>query len=561
MRPGPPMTNYLEKHRAARLPSPPILWGRGEAVRGSEPCEGDMPSPGTLPPLTPTLSPRSTGGRGSRLFACLPTGITAVVVSLLFTAVLLVTPTNAGGKSSVILRVVTHDLPAPFHPLTDVDRQAQDLIFEPLIAALHDDNGTVRYRPGLAEAVPVGQGTHPEFRIRASAKWSSGEPVTANDVRRSLERRQQDAGAPFAWMALLDPPQLGNSTQEVRLPLRQGLIDPWECFTFPIEPQQFARGGEAGAVGSGPFVLVESLKVPAGIRFRKNSYHPSAAAIPFDEIHWFAAGQKELEALKPDLVLGNAAGVKGLEAKAVATRRVWYVAPNHRHPLLAQRDWRRFLGESLQREKIVGVERSVNGLTPRDSWARASRLAADLHRPVDARALASQLAQKQKSVALSFKFPADQEPLMTPIIAQWHAAAQAGGLDLKIQALPLAAADLAQALAKRDFELALAHEEHGDSIGRLTALFDQRPPALAPSGSNFLGVEDGKLQQQIASLPLTRQFPLLRERMHNLHAHMVQTMTLIPLWQDQTHYALNPAYRIAPFDPLRPFADISAWRK
>jgi ABC-type oligopeptide transport system substrate-binding subunit len=495
-----------------------------------------------------------------------------VLFSALFTATALLLPSaNAGDKPLVVFRVVSPELPSrfsPLGPLTDADRQAQDLLFEPLIAASRDETGTVRYRPGLAEAIPFGEGTQLTFRIRANAAWSNGEPVTASDLRHSLEQLQKDAGAAFAWSSLLDPPLLGNTPREVRLSLRHGLIVPWECFTFPIVPQQSAENGKK-PLGSGPFVLVGPVKGAAapGIQFRKNPHYLLASKLPFDEIHWFAAaGAKEIAALKPDLVFGFEDSRPPPNASAAVTQRVWYVAPNHRHPLLAKSELRGFLGASIERDKIIGSDPrlSVNGLTTRGSWAQAAppRVPDDLHRPEIARALANELAKAHKSVALTFKFPASQADRMGHLIDQWHAAAQAGGLNLKVQPVPLPAADFAAALAKHDFELALVGEDHGDSIGRLTALFDSRKQALAPGGSNFLGVQEG-VQQQIANLPSTRRFSSVRDQMHNLHVQLVQSTqpVLIPLWQHRAHYSLNPVYRVRPFDPLRPFADLSAWRK
>jgi ABC-type oligopeptide transport system substrate-binding subunit len=492
-----------------------------------------------------------------------------------------VSPALAGDKAPTILHVASRELPSRFSPsgpLTAADRQAHDLLFEPLIAPVREADGSIGYRPGLVESFPGGQGTHLTFRVRSDAKWSNGEAVTANDVRHALGHLRHDAGAEFAWGMLLEPPQLGHSPREVRISLRHGLIDPWICFNAPMTPQIY-RGRElnlrddaefaANPVGSGPFSPVVPTKDADRLYlvFRKNAFHPRAETIPFDEVHWFAAKDaKDLDRLKPDVTLDFDASATGSRiVQTTLTRRVWYVALNQRHPLLAAPELRRFLGLSLERDKIVGVKPrlSVTSLTPRDSWtnAPAPRVPDDLFQPEVASGLARQLAATKKPVELSFKFPADQSVHASQLIEQWRAAALAGGLELKIQPMPLSAAQLEQALAGHDFELVMTYEDHGDSIGRLLALFDQRPNALAPNGSNFLGVRDGELTQLVQSLPTTRRFPVLREQMHNLHVHLVQTMPVIPLWQHQAHYTLNPAFRVTSLDPLRPFADISAWRK
>jgi len=483
----------------------------------------------------------------------------------------------AGGEKPAVLRVASPEMPTqfnPYRPLNDAERQALDLLFEPLIAPSFGANGVVQYRPVLAEAIPVGQGIQLTFQLRPGSVWSNGAPVTANDVRHALRHLRQDPGASHAWATLVDQPQLGATPGEVRVSLRQGLVDPWELFAFPVVPQLY-QGRDLVApsdlefgkrpIGSGPFMAVGPTKINglAAMVFRKNPHHRLASKISFDEIHWFAAqNAKDLEAIKPDVVLGIDADATNRTTQPTA--RVWYVAPNHRHPLLGQPELRRFLGLALERDKIVGgaPRLAVAGLTPRDSWSPAPkpRVPEDLYRPEVALGLAQGLAKEHKKIALTFKFPAEQSSKMAKVIEQWQTAAQAGGLDLKIQPIPLSTRELADAVARHDFDLALLNEDHGDSLARLTALFDRRPEALAPGGSNVAGVDDNTLSGTIVAMPLSRQFPALRSQMQNVHVHLVQTMPLIPLWRHQATYSLG-GYRVSAFDPLRPFADMTSWRK
>lgn len=487
---------------------------------------------------------------------------------------LLSSSTSLAGEKT-ILRVVTPDVPthlAPAGPLTDSDRQALDLIFEPLVAITQTPDGP-RRRPGLADRVPAGEGTQWSFRLRPDAKWSSGQPVTAADVRHGVGLLLKDPLGPLAWDAYLDSATLG-STSDVRLTLRHGAMDPYEVLSFPITPHQVDKGGDLSRrddpafakqpLGSGPFALGDPIPggKPAGVVFRKNPHHPLANKLPFDEIHWFAAADaKEAAALRPDLAVGF--DLPGGET--TLTRRVWYVAINHRKPALLSKELRRFLGHSLDRDAIVGTtpRLSVNGLTPRDSWtlAPAKRVAENLFQPDIARSQAKLVAEKSKPIALTFAYPADQETAMAAVIDQWQTAAKAGGLDLTITPRPLPPRELAKALAERDFDLALVAEDAGDSPARLAALFDGRLPALAAGGSNFLGVTDAELQGHIAAAARTRQFPALRSHWHNIHVHLTQSMPLIPLWQHQAHTFLAPGWRVSPFDPLRPFADLATWRK
>lgn len=482
----------------------------------------------------------------------------------------------SSGETPAVLRVASREIPtrfSPSGPLTDADRQALDLIFEPLVARLVDSNGVLHDRPALAESLLAGQGTHLSFQLRPGAVWSNGEPVTANDVRHTLRHLREDGGAELAWETLVGNPQLGSSPREVRIDLRHGLVDPLSLFSFPILPQIF-QGRDLvsqsdpefskSPIGSGPFVLSGPVKKNASMSmlvFRKNPHHVHAAKIPFDEIHWFAVPDgKSPNGFKADLTLG----LDGPQRKTVLTSRVWYIAPNHRHPLLQKAELRRFLALALERDKIVGSSPRLSALslTPRGSWTQAPspRVPDDLHLPVIAQGLGKALAKQHKEISLSFKFPADRTATMSQVIDQWHVAAQACGLNLKIQPLPLGDRELADAIARHDFDLALVFEDHGDSLARLSALFDRRPRSLAPGGSNFMGVQDKDLRDLLDAMPLTRQFPALRSKMQNLHVHLVQSMPLIPLWQHQARFSLD-GYRAGSFDPLRPFANLAEWRK
>ena len=341
-----------------------------------------------------------------------------------------------------------------------------------------------------------------------------------------------------------------------------GSIEPWPWFTFRVVPQLYrerelqALDDEAylrEPVGSGPF-SVDGISREADrdfLRFRANP-HYAGPAPPVREIRWFAATDPaEIAKIAPDVVLGVAGEFEKLRPLAVPSRRIEYVAINQRSPALAEIEMRRFLGAAIR------VESPANGLAPADSWTIAARVPKSWHQPAVASTLARSLAAKRKSLVLSLKF-AGSRALADDLIAQWHAAAKSAGWDLRIEPTPLSAAGLADALRRHDYDLALTHEDAGDEIPRLAALFD--PRTLDPGGSNSLGAvlpEPLRLE-----LFRTRQFPRLIERVHNLHAHLYETMPLIPLRQAAPIViGLAPHWQAAPIDGTRPFADWSTWRE
>jgi hypothetical protein len=471
-------------------------------------------------------------------------------------------PFAAAQPENAVLRVVSPDLPTRFAAtgiVTDSERAALDLVFESLVVVATDADGQRHVRPVLAERLPPADGVAFAFRLRDGKRWSTGEAVRATDVRHTLRLLQADPGADLAWRDGVKP---GDSPRDVLIELAHGSIEPWPWFTFRVVPQIYRErelrtlDDEAflkSPVGSGPFVvdgIANEGKRPY-LRFRANP-HYAGPMPPVREIRWFAATDPaEIEKVAPDLVLGQAK-IEKLRTLAVPSRRIEYVAINQRHPALAEIEMRRFLGTAIR------LDPAANGLAPADSWTSAEgRVPKSWHQPAVASTLARALAAKRKSLVLSLKF-AGPRALADDLIAQWHAAAKAADWDLRIQPTPLSPAGLAHALRRHDYDLALTHEDAGDEIPRLAALFD--PRTLDPGGSNVLGaVLPDPLR---IDLFRTRQFPRLAERVRNLHVHLYETMPLIPFRQGAPiTLGLGPRWQVAPTDGTRPFADWSTWRE
>ena len=460
-----------------------------------------------------------------------------------------------------VLRVVSPELPTRFAPtgiVTDSERAALDLVFESLVVVSTDADGQRHTRPVLAERLPAGDGVKFAFRLRDGLKWSTGEPIRATDVRHTVKLLQADPAADLAWHDGVTP---GDSPRDVRIELTHGSIEPWPWFTFRVVPQ-ICRERELqtldddaflkAPIGSGPFVVdgIAMEGVRAYLRFRTNPHYVGPAP-PVREIRWFAsADPAEIAKIASDVVLGLSK-IEKLRPLAVPSRRIEYVALNQRHPALAEIEMRRFLGTAIR------LEPSANGLAPADSWTSASRVPKSWHQPAVASTLARALGSKRKSLELSLKF-AGSRALADDLIAQWQSAAKSAGWDLRIEPTPLSAAELADALRGHDYDLALTHEDAGDELPRLAALFD--PRTLAPGGSNLLGAV---LPEPLrVELFRTRQFPRLVERVHNLHAHLYETMPLIPLRQaTPITLGVGPRWQAAPNDGTRPFADWSTWRE
>jgi hypothetical protein len=151
--------------------------------------------------------------------------------------------------------------------------------------------------------------------------------------------------------------------------------------------------------------------------------------------------------------------------------------------------------------------------------------------------------------------------LADQLIASWQKTGRGAKVDVEISAKPLAGPALADAIRSREYDLALAWEDDGDQPARLMALFDPRTSALAPGGSNYLGVDDSELHALTIGLVNSRRFAVLREGMHNIHGRLYETMPFIPLRQPAVVVAVGPGWNVTVPDPLRPFLTATEWQR
>ena len=139
--------------------------------------------------------------------------------------------------------------------------------------------------------------------------------------------------------------------------------------------------------------------------------------------------------------------------------------------------------------------------------------------------------------------------------------AAAAGAMIRLKLQPQEPHQLKQALERREFELIYAHWDYADETYWLWPLFDQHPDAVAPGGANLAGYDnDAKLQNLFRDTLHERRFTSLRETTHGIHAHLVDRMPLIPLWQLHEHVAADPRLQVGRLDPLRVFAHVEEWK-
>ena len=123
------------------------------------------------------------------------------------------------------------------------------------------------------------------------------------------------------------------------------------------------------------------------------------------------------------------------------------------------------------------------------------------------------------------------------------------GIKGAVKARAVSPADLRRAQHERDFDMLYATEARLDDPLRLALLFDPQAAATQPGGSNYLGYDaDIKLQELLRAAVKHRQFSIVQRDMHTVHAHLYETMPMVPLWKLDVHVLVQPTLRMPSLD-------------
>ncbi len=203
-----------------------------------------------------------------------------------------------------------------------------------VIAALHEglvaeapDNSSLRPAPGVAESWSVSKDrTVYTFNLRPDAKWSNGDPMTADDFIFSYKRMLSPAlGSPYAYMLYIlkngrvynhgehaDFSSVGvkainvhtlELTLEMPIPSFLSRLNHWSW--FPVHPATILKHGlidEMGTpwtrpenhVGNGAFTL-KSWRQNQAIVVEKNPQYWDADKVKLNEIHFYPIGDHMIE--------------------------------------------------------------------------------------------------------------------------------------------------------------------------------------------------------------------------------------------------------------------------
>jgi ABC-type transport system substrate-binding protein len=506
------------------------------------------------------------------------------------------------------LYVGVNRLPESMSPLSatsDAERLALDLLFESLIAPEPDLRAGQTYLPGLSPGNPLVAPSAREFRLVPDARWygllgkgkgTVDEPVTAYDVLATVSAYQRD------WLP--HDPEWADLTAEARDPhrltlgLKQGAFDPLALMSFKVLPAKYLRDPsfDQHPIGSGPYYYNGRARDPLSrLEYAEFLANPTyggregKANLPaFREIRMvkgadFRTGRLHLmvglnrQQLRE--VQSRDAGLDAVKILPLPSRRVQFLAVNHRHLPLQNVDLRRAIAFAINRDKVLDecfrtesgkFHQALNGPFPVGSWPCndkeqevPSRLPLDKAKFLAGRA-------KTAGLKLTLKYPADQPDVEEACNEIANMVKDQTGVEIQPVAVP--AGELRDAVEKyHNFELAYCSWDYPDNSFSLAPLF-----AAAPEGApgpnapayrtrNILGpVNDPDLDALFGKLRTRRQFGEVRRIQQAIHRQIYDKMPLIPLWQLDTLIAVHANLITVPepdrLDAQHLFRHADAWR-
>jgi peptide/nickel transport system substrate-binding protein len=515
-----------------------------------------------------------------------------------------------------VLYVGVAQLPEYMSPalaFSDAEKQAVELLFDGLVKRAPEEGGVWTYRADLAltrpRVIPLGR----EMLLDPGAKWSDGTPLKAADVQNTVRllKKEDLQGRNTAWANLMDNPRVeGGGSNQLRITLANGFLDPLSLMTFKILPQKYAKDKvlqraddllfAKNPMGSGPFLLEKSEK--SGIVFAANPHYQERSGrsgkpriheirmfVSQNPVQDFNANPARLHLLLDlpttrvkQLIDG---GVSPQNIITRATPRVYFLAVNNARETLQNVKLRKAIGHAIDREAILTKFRAgyqgldsqkllktqigpederlhpaLNGPYPVGSWAFNPIVRATLYDPQLAKRMAADATKDVAEVTLKLIYPND-DPRAKEACEAICAQVASIGSKIKIDPRGLAPHDFRDHISDRKYELAYCHHDYTSDAYWLWPLFDPHRKSQQPGGSNFLRYEnDDQLASLFGLATNRRDFAEIKKVTHEIHAHIYDKMPLIPLWQLHTHIAVHPQLKTGELDPLLVFTNVEDWK-
>ena len=247
-------------------------------------------------------------------------GATVALTSIILAGCGSGTKKNAAGENLKILKITVGSEPEDVDPHVVTGVPEHHIIAALTEGLVAEDPVDLHPVPGVAEKWEVSEdGKIYTFHIRENAKWSNGDPVTANDFAKSYKRILTPAlASKYAYMLfvmegaedystgkLKDFSKVGVKAQDERTlqislnaptPYFLSLLNHYTWFPVHIATVEkhdgMTKRGSGWTkpenfVGNGPFIL-KSWQLGRKLVVEKSSTYWDAKTTKLDEIHFFA---------------------------------------------------------------------------------------------------------------------------------------------------------------------------------------------------------------------------------------------------------------------------------
>jgi ABC-type transport system substrate-binding protein len=511
-----------------------------------------------------------------------------------------------------VLRVGVRTLPAVFSPLTamtDADRMACRLIYEPLVNARSAPSATDGYNTLITET-PRRIAKGYEFVIPNHLKWSDGTPVKSDDVQRSFEFVSKPGTPMYDPGVDNDGLYVLNQIDETRFTVtfRAPTLDPLSVLNFPLVPSsRLPRDQSSNAaaaafaknpLGTGPYMFggLDGDEVVFKVNpHYKRPHLPNGPAIK--EIRfirysdWNVARQALLDgrwqmlldatSKEMDDVTGNPQAIvftpteaRAPESTTVAPRltnpRLYILGFNYRKPVFQKKELREGISMAIDRAGIIATlfrgkvtsnHAVLNGPFPVGSWGYDT---------------ASFNGSPYASVQAAGKVrAAGTPPPLTIAVMQEDShgvaackmiAADLAKAGITATVTPVPANSLFVDMYKPvpSFDMLYTTWDFTSESLNLRPLLDVT--ATGGQGANFMSYQippnpqDPSLMRYLANGLNNRELENARRQMFSIHKHVMDNAIFVPLYQLDKHVAVHRSLdQYERFHPLFVFDGVEKW--
>jgi peptide/nickel transport system substrate-binding protein len=202
-------------------------------------------------------APSRHRGRAATIVAALAAA-TALILSLVSCA-----PESSSGGGGSTLTYATGAAPRTLDILTVDDHPATELlapdVYEPLTRVGYDSSGKVTWEPLLATSWDEVTPSQWRFHIREGVKFHNGQPLTADDVVYSINRRLSPDSEQIGLLSLIDKAvKVDDKTVDVFATQPNPLVYR-AMYGIPITPNGWGENNKNEAAttanGTGPYKL------------------------------------------------------------------------------------------------------------------------------------------------------------------------------------------------------------------------------------------------------------------------------------------------------------------